>query len=264
MVDFLDEVKEDLRRDQRRQFAKKYGPAFVAAVAVALLGAGGYSWYESNKIAKQEKSGDKFFAAIGKEEEMLKPAAVLPKPGEATPPIPAEKRLSVADEFEKVVGDGVKGYEQLAELRRAALLAEAGKQDEAIKLYDSISGDSSQDTAIRDLASLQAVTLLIDSPNKDAKVDEEIERRLSDLSGEMRPWRYSAREMQAFRTLKDGDDKKALALFESLLQDAKLPDGMRERSTRVVAILKRDPVSDIAPAAGSPSAPATNVPAKAE
>ncbi len=247
MVDLLDEVKEDMRRERYQKLFTTYGVYVIGVTLALLLGTGLYTYYMESAKQERHQASREFLAAS----ETQKEAELAPEslgqvetaagdPNVATELNKEEKLLSAADEFEAISRSGLEGYAELAGIRHAGLLAQAGKQEEAVKAYDAVVADSSTDKAIRDYAQLQAVSLMIEMPNEDGSLDQEIDQRLASLSSEDNAWRYSAMEMRAYRALSQGNDEKALELFNQLVRDTNIPEAMFERTTKVVSLLKRD------------------------
>ena len=268
--DLLREAKEDLRRERTAKLLKTYGAYALGGAVTAALIAGLYSWNKDRERKEQAQLGDQFFAVAEKEKTFGQlPVIAQPSPFKETvdpemiarqeadlaaieanmdmPPTEiaedskaVEQREEAVAAYEQIMKSGDDGYAVLAAIREAGINAELGKVNEAIATYDAIAADKSNDQAIRDLAALQAVSLLIDHPSDKSDIDKRIDSRLEDLSGDLRPWRYSARELQAFRALNKGDNKKALQLFEGLMQDPQIPEAMYERTVKVVNLLRRD------------------------
>ena len=49
---FLREVDENLRRDQMRDFGKKYGSWLIAAVVLFLAASGGWIWWQQQQVKR--------------------------------------------------------------------------------------------------------------------------------------------------------------------------------------------------------------------
>ncbi|MCF6275953.1 MAG: hypothetical protein L3J05_09345, partial [Robiginitomaculum sp.] len=55
MVDFINEVEEELRKDKYNQLLRKYGPYIIAAIFM-IVAATGYTEYNKSKVSNTAKS----------------------------------------------------------------------------------------------------------------------------------------------------------------------------------------------------------------
>jgi hypothetical protein len=144
--DIFQEVDEEVRREQLKKLWDRYGnyvvvAAFLVVAAVAAWRA--YSWWDAKKAAE---SGAAFEAAITLAE--------------------AGKHAEAEAAFAKIAVDGTSGYRNLARVRAAAELAQTDAKA-AIAAYDAIAADGSAGQALQDLAALRAAALLIDAGSFD-------------------------------------------------------------------------------------------------
>lgn len=168
MSDLFREVDEEVRQEQIIQFVKRYGVHLIVAVVAAILLLAGYNYWQGQQDAEREALSERFEAAVSL--------------------LSGGKPVEAAGEFEALAADaGKSGYGLLAGLRRADALAQAGDVEGAVATYDAIAESSGVDRFFRDLATLFAANLLIDT----ADVGE-IQGRLEALTGEDNPLRYSA------------------------------------------------------------------------
>jgi hypothetical protein len=140
--DIFQEVDEEVRREQLKKLWDRYGNYAVAAavlVVAAVAAWRAYGWWETKKAAQ---TGAAFEAAT-----------VLSEGG---------KHADAEAAFAKVVADGTSGYRQLARVREAAELAQTDAKA-AIAAYDKIASEGSVGTVLQDLAAMRAAALLIDA-----------------------------------------------------------------------------------------------------
>lgn len=202
----IQEIQEDLKREQYARLWKAYGNwAIAAAVAVVLVVAGYQGWRVWRSDLRQDEA-ERYAAADTRAPEQAVAAMT------------------------ELAGTAQTDYRLLAELRRAALLAETGKVDEATAAYEALAA-SDADRMYRDLATLRAIILQFDKGDPAA-----LDARLQGLAGG--PWRHTAVEMQALIAQRQGDTTKAVALFKQLADDGTAPQGLRARATEMLAVLK--------------------------
>ena len=140
--DVFREVDEEVRREQLKKLWERYQYLIVGVVFLIVVGVGGWRVYEYLQTRQAERVGTQFESAItlaesGKHDE-------------------AEKI------FAQIAADGTPAYRVLARLRQAAELAQSDPA-KATALYQQIAADTSVEQVMRDLASLRAAALLIDA-----------------------------------------------------------------------------------------------------
>jgi hypothetical protein len=204
VADIFQEVDEEVRREQLKKLWQRYGNYIVAACVVVVLAVAawrGYDWWQSKKAAEAGAAFEQAvsLAASGKHDE-----------AEAA--------------FAKLATDGTAGYRILARLREAAQIARTDPKA-AVKAYDEIAADRSLDQTMRDLATLRAAYLLVDTSSYgDSRA------RLEPLTEASRPFRHSARELLALSAWKEGDMGAARQWTDAILTDPQSPPDTRSRA----------------------------------
>jgi hypothetical protein len=207
----IQEVDEELRRDQYHQLWKRYGNYVIAAVIGVVLLVAGYQGWQAWQSKQRQEEAAKFgaaqtLAAQGKTSEALEALA-------------------------KLGADSRSGFAITARMRRAQLLTDAGDVAGATATYEQIIGSSSP-KLYRDLAILKAALLSLDGVQT-----AEMEGRVASLAVAGNPWYYSAVEVMALVAQKKGDTKQATLLYKQLADDAQAPSGIRARAAEMLAIL---------------------------
>jgi hypothetical protein len=222
---FIREVDEELRRDQLKSLWDRFGLFLIAtAVLVVLITAGyrGWVWWQERQAAEW---GDRYVAALEAAES-----------GERER---SEELLST------IVEEGAGGYPILAQLRLAAVRAEAGQTDAAIAIYDAVAADRAVEAVIRDLARLRAALLALNQDDLDGAAE-----RAEGLAVSGSPWRHAAREVLGTIAFERGDLQAARERFLAVQQDAEAPREAQSRATLMVELID----GMTAPPAGSPQA----------
>ena len=204
MTDIFHEVDEEVRREQLKKLWERYGGYLVAACVMVVIGVGawrGYEWWQAKQAAQ---SGAAF-----------EQAAILAESG---------KHQEAAAAFAKLSADGAGGYRVLARLREAGELATSDRKA-AVATYDAIAADSRAGQVVRDLATVRAGFLLVDTAPY-----SEILQRLELVTAPDRAFRHSAREILALSAWKAGDVAATRRWAEMIMGDPQTPPGPRSRA----------------------------------
>ncbi len=212
----VQEVDEELRREQYHQLWKRYGKYAIAAVAAVIFVVAGYQGWQEWQGRLRQKEAAQFEAAQD-----------LATQGKG-----AESLEALA----KLAADGQTGFATAAGMRRAELLVGQGDVAGAAATYDRIA-NSSGPTLYRDLAVLKLALLSLDTGDLAA-----LESRVAPLSAISNPWHFSATEILALLAQKKGDARQAGLLYKQLADDLQAPPGIRARAAEMLAVLP--PVAD--------------------
>jgi hypothetical protein len=219
VVDIFDEVSEDLRTERAITLAKSYGGLLIGACLLVLAGVGGqqaYVWYQGQQI---DKAATAYLNVTG---PLDAAGATLNN----------DQRKSGAQALEAFAATAPDGYKTLANLRAAALLADAGDKTDALGLWNNVAADTAADPLLRDLANLfWAQHALGSAP------DADVLARLQPLTADANPYHALARETQALLYLGEGKTGLAKALFTQIAGDPNAPDGVRNRADGLLAKL---------------------------
>lgn len=211
MVDVFEEVEDQIRIERYRGLAMRVLPWALGVGAAALIVALAFWGWDSYTRSQADKASETYMAAL-----------------EAT----AQGDTSGAyAKFGEVAKSPAKGYRALALMAQGGMRMEAGKPDEAVKLWDEAAA-AATDPVLGDLARLKSAFALLDTaPYKD------IEGRLTPLMEDNRPYRLPAREALAFAKLMAGKPAEAKADFTYLSQVLGASDGMRRRAQAAIALI---------------------------
>ena len=210
--DLFREVDEEVRQEKYIKIWKRYGIYIITlALAIILITVGIVVWRDMERTTLESNS-EGLISAIDASSD----------------------RQNEALEKLQILGNQAnEGYRLLAQLREGAILSKMGDIAGAIKIYDNISLDTSQDKIYRDLAIVLAVSHGISQMSL-----EEVEGRLASIIEETNPWRYSARELVATAIMVSGNKKRAIKEFKPLVADTKAPAGVRARAAEMLVILE--------------------------
>ena len=203
---FINEVTEELRRDQALSLIRRYGWIVLLAVLIIVGGAAWNEWRKANARAAAQTFGDAVLAALDAE----------------TP----EARLAALD---TIPSSGAQGG--LLNLMRAGQLFDSNREA-ALAALDAASQDAALPESYRQLAALKRVI----AAGSDLPVEE---RRaiLDRLAQPGQAFRPLALEQIALLHLEEGNDAEALAVLTDLQQQADVSDGLRRRIAQLTVAL---------------------------
>lgn len=203
------EVDEELRSDRMRALWRRIAP-FVIGAAVAIVAVvavnEGWSWYTNSQSAR---SSEELYAALASADK--------------------DDLAAAQSELDALAANGSGGYPVLAEFAKASLLAKSGDTAGAVAAYDALANAQSN-VRLRELALLQAATLLVDTGTL-----ADVEARIATIATDDNPMRRVARELIGLTQFKAGDATAAKATFEAVLNDPLAQEGIRNRVAYYIA-----------------------------
>lgn len=209
----IQEVDEELRREQYELLWKRYGHwAIGAALAVILIVAGYQGWQRYQADKRRQEA-----AALTSAQELV----VQGKTAEA------------AQAFLKLADGAHDGTAVEARMRAADLLSASGDKAAAAAALDAIA-KSSAPSLYRDLAVIKSALLALESGDAAALLP-----RLTEVAAAGNPWQAEATEVLAMAALKKGDTARAIDLFKQLSDDAQAPQALRARAAEMLAALSQ-------------------------
>lgn len=212
MSDIFREVEEDLRQDNYKKIWDEWGMLIVAVVVIIVIGTAGYQIWQSYQSSQRLNYADAYIAASELDRN--------------------DQQEEALTAFEALAKTGSEGYQALAKFRKAGILGEQDKIDEAIALFDEIAGDPAIDDSFRRLAQIKAAVLLAETA---PYVD--IRDRVVPLAESQTPWRFSALEILGYAAFKHDDPARAIQSFQRLAEDPETPISIRTRATEMLIIL---------------------------
>jgi hypothetical protein len=232
------EIDEELRRERLLQLWDKYGTYVVAAAVALVVGVIGYQYYQGRRAAANEAASIQYIIALRD--------------------LAFNKNAEAQKALEELAANAPAGYAALARLRIAAAEHSAGNAEEAVAAYEEIAKDSGIDPILADYAKLQVAMLKLDTASF-----TDVKNRLTPLSSDRNPWRYSARELLGIAAYKAGRGPEARNYFQRLATDRLTPPGIIERSRIMIALLNEaEQASTASPSPGKSETPAPKEPAK--
>jgi hypothetical protein len=237
VVDFINEVEEELRKDEYNRLLRRYGP-FIVAVIVAIVAVAGF-------LEFQKYSKDKAARATSASYVAASDAAVA---GNADQAIAG---------FMEIADKAPPGYAGLSLMRAASLKLEAGDSAESIRLLDQ-AASTFETQRHAQLAKIKAAYILA---NEGAYSD--VINRVGPLMEKDAPYEFLARELMGFAALKSGDDALAREQFGYLESIPGVPAPIKERAKQNLSLMRTaaGAAAVKAPEPAEPEMPASEAPA---
>ena len=211
MTDLFEEVEEQLRSDQYRQFARKALPWLLGIAAAALLitlGYWGFDYYRTQQTAKASEQYAQALEAFGAGDR--------------------DKALKLWTDVSKSQSAA---YKSMSLMHLGGYALNGKKTAEAVKLFDE-AAKAAPDPVLGDAARLKSAFALLDTaPLKD------LEGRLKPLMEDGHPYRVQAREALAFAKLNAGDAMGARGDFLLISQSLDASQGAQARAQAAIGLI---------------------------
>ncbi|MCE9508530.1 MAG: tetratricopeptide repeat protein [Alphaproteobacteria bacterium] len=198
MTDVFDEISDDLRREKLNQFWKENGSWIIGGAVIAVLLTGALSFWRQWEYRRN--------TAATSELVRLVTASDLPT-------------------LESFAKTGSKNHAMLARFMAAGAHLEHNEKDQAIALYNDIAETSGIDKTYRDLARVLSIGQRIDKDDP-----EKLQRELSALSDDKGVWRYTALELEALLSARQGRMQDAVDVLTKITADPLAPADARTRA----------------------------------
>ncbi|MBW8814380.1 MAG: tetratricopeptide repeat protein [Caulobacterales bacterium] len=211
MTDLFEEVEEQLRSDQYRQFAQRALPWLLGFAAAALILTLGYWGYDSYRSRQTAAASEAYAGALDA--------------------LQANDPQKARELWTQVAKSPSAGYRSLSLMHLAAFALDEKKPADAVKLLDQAAKEA-PDPVIGDAARLKSAFALLDTAPL-----TELEGRLKPLMDDGRPYRIQAREALAFAKLNAGDLKGARGDFVLISQALDAPQGAQARAQAAIGLI---------------------------
>lgn len=234
MVDFLDEIQEDIRHERLARLWSRYG-SWVIYVSLAItLGVVAVTLYYQHREESSLQASKAYHTAITAAEK------------EADAPADAATIDSLAN-LEAPYSDG---YYFLSRLQAARLqLNRPDSRQAGLAALQALAGDDRLQAhpALRDLIRLEwAAAAMQQAETAGNEENADIAQTLDALSASGGSYAGTAREMRAALAIEQEEKATAIALFRQLRDDASSLPGQRQRAEAFLHVLTA-PVSTATP-----------------
>ena len=223
----LQEVDDAVRKDALDDFARRFGRWIVAGVVAALLGFGGYLFWQNQQSAAAGEKGEALVAALDK--------------------LKGGDSKGAASALDAIKADGTPAYRAAATIQLANLRAEQGDRKGAAALLAGLAADDKVDQSLRDMALIRQTALEFDTLKPELVI-----ARLAPIVGRTDPvsaWYPSAAELTAIAHYQAGRFDQAGALYAKIAKIKDIPPALQSRTIQMAGMLGVDAVEDRADAA---------------
>ena len=205
---FIEEVTEEVRKDQLFGYFKKYGWIAGLIIAGSVGGAAYLEWSKSQAAAEAQARGDAISAALANEN--------------------TADQIAALDELSAEAGAS---FAVLA-LQKAALQVNDGQRGAALSTLDSLAASDTIDPIYRDMATFKALMLRGKDTEPAARM-----AALDQLAIPGNPFRPLALEQMAVAKLDAGDKTAAIELLQGLLEESEVSPSIQQRATQLLVSL---------------------------
>ena len=209
--EFVREVDEDIKEEQRIKLWKKVFPYVVSVSLGIIIFTSGYVFWNNYTESLNRQLGDDFTAAVQLANEEDLDASILA--------------------LNRIVDEGSDGYVTLAKMKKASLLIQSGELELGLNIYLDLERNA-VDQSFRDIASILYVLNSMDTEDPKALLEKINKLESSQI------WRSSALEMKAFLKLKQNKVEEARKIFEGILNLPSTPSSLATRAKNMVDYLK--------------------------
>ena len=209
--EFVREVDEDIKEEQRIKLWKKVFPYVVSVSLGIIIFTSGYVFWNNYTESLNQQLGDDFTAAVQLANEEDLDASILA--------------------LDRIVDEGSDGYVTLAKMKKASLLIQRGELELGLNIYLDLERNA-VDQSFRDIASILYVLNSMDTEDPQALLKKINKLESSQI------WRSSALEMKAFLKLKQNKVEEAQKIFEGILNLPSTPSSLATRAKNMVDYLE--------------------------
>ena len=214
MVDFINEVEEELRKDDYNVLLKKYGPLIAGVIALIIAGTAFLEWRKSADDRAARATSASFTTALDTAKDGDNAGAV-----------------SQLVELSNVAPEG---YAGLSLMQAAALKFETGERAEAVRLFDEAAQKFTRPRHVQ-LAQLKAAYILAGNGSY-----EDVQSRLGPLIAKDAPYEFLARELLGFAAQQSGDNDGAIEQFGYLDTIPGVPPTIKERASQSLSLIRAE------------------------
>ncbi len=214
------EVDEAVRQDEVGNVMRRYGLAIGGVLVLALAAFGGYLFWQNQQESERESYSEQLVQAFDELEA---------------------GNFDTADaELGPIAANGGPGAASAARMAQAAIALNAGRDEEAVALYDTVADDAEAPPAMRDLAKIRSVAVQFDDLDPQVVID-----RLGPLAQADNAWFGSAGELVAMAYLEQDRAEQAGPLLVEIARNEDVPESLRARTRQLAGFLGYDAVEDV-------------------
>ena len=211
MVDFINEVEEELRKDDYNRLLKKYGPA-IGIVLFLIIAGTGFLEYKKYAADKKAQAVSAIYTSADKQLDEGSPDQAVAA-------------------FIDLGATGPEGYAGLSFMRAAAIREDQGDALGAVRLFDK-AAEVFTIPRHKQLAQLKAAYLLADQG-----AYSDVVGRVTPLAETEAPYEFLARELLGYAHAESGDQVSAREQFAYLTSIPGVPETVKQRAEQSMALI---------------------------
>ena len=209
--EFVREVDEDIKEENRIKLWKKVFPYVVSVSLGIIIFISGYVFWNNYTENLNQQLGDDFTAAVQLANEEDLDASIVA--------------------LNRIVDEGSDGYVTLAKMKKASILIQRGELESGLNIYLDLEKNA-VDQSFRDIATILYVLNSMDTEDPQFLLDKINKLESSQI------WRSSALEMKAFLKIKQNKIEEARKTFQEILNLPSTPSSLATRAKNMVDHLK--------------------------
>ncbi|HKX92960.1 MAG TPA: tetratricopeptide repeat protein [Sphingomicrobium sp.] len=212
---FVREVDENLRRDNLRDFFRKYAGWLIATVVLFLAASGGWIYWQEYQRKQAEKDVEQL--------------------AQVYTDLSNGRGETAAARFDMLSKSRAKAVRASATFGRAAIAIQRNDLKLAAAKFGELANDKGMPAPVRDLALIRQTAVQFDSLKP-----EDVIARMAPLAKAGEPWFGSAGELTGLALIKQGKTAEAGKLFAAIARDETVPGGLRNRAVQMASSLGVD------------------------
>lgn len=195
----MEEVNDDLRRQQLEQFWKENGPWIIGGVILAVVFTAGMTWWRTHTYERNLQQTSEMIEIINSSD--------------------VDKLTAFADRTDK-------DHAVIARFAAAAVYAKRNEPEKAVTIYTSIQNTTGVDATYRDLARLLSAGQRLNSADPAT-----LHNDLQPLTKPGSTWRFSALELEALLYAREHKMKEAAQNLAEITAAPDAPQDVRMRAS---------------------------------
>lgn len=212
MVDFINEVEEELRKDDYNALLRRYGPYIAGVIVLIIAGTGFLEWRKSADDRLARATAASFTQAMNAAEQ--------------------GNLVLASEKFIELSSVAPAGYAGLSLMQAAGIKLETGDRTEAVRLFD-LAAQRFPQARHAQLAQLKAAYILAGDG-----AYEDVTSRLGNLISKDQPYEFLARELMGFAAQQSGDLAGAREQFSYLDTIPGVPAPVKERANQALTLMR--------------------------
>jgi hypothetical protein len=214
---FLQEVDDELRRDQLASVWKRWGRWLVATVLLGLAAFAAFLYWDHQQSVKSGEESEKLSGAI-----------------EA---LGSGNTAKAESDFAALATSSNDGFRATSKMAQAGLKLQKGDEKGAATAFGAIAADATLPKPYRDLALIRQTIAQFDTMKSD-----DVITRLKPLAVTGNPWFGSAGELVAISYMRQNKPDLAGKTFAAIGKDETVPETIRSRAVQMAGVLGVDAV----------------------